>query len=163
MALVLAGAVAGLGLNAIRATGVPLLAFAPPSACTAGHDAEAPEVVEVAAREASRLCGRGDVLFADTRSAADFAEGHVADAVHLPCDASAPSAEGALRKLEPAQTIIVYGASTDEGRAVAETLRRRGLKADLRVLDGGFPAWAREGLACASGPCKDCLVSKESP
>ena len=52
--------------------------------------------------------------------------------------------------------MIVYGDSSDDGRAVAETLRRRGLHGDLRVLRGGFAAWEREGLACASGPCQDC-------
>src|SRR5262249_33782392 len=124
---------------------------------------EAAPVTEISPVEASHLCGRSGVVFADTRSAAEFAEGHVADAVHLPCDASAQGAEAGLRKLDPAQTIIVYGASSDDGRAVAETLRRRGLVADLRVLAGGFHAWAQAGLACASGPCKDCLVSKERP
>lgn len=159
--LVLGGALAGLGLNAARPAGVALIDFNPPTACSAAHGEE--PVVEVAAREASRLCGQPGVLFADTRSAAQFAEGHVADAVHLPCDASAVGAEGALRKLDPAQTIIVYGESSDAGRAVAETLRRRGLKAELRVLAGGFRAWEAEGLACASGPCRDCLVTKEHP
>jgi hypothetical protein len=45
---------------------------------------------------------------------------------------------------------------------VAESLRRRGLHGDLRVLRGGFAAWEREGLACASGPCKDCTVAGSS-
>lgn len=64
-------------------------------------------------------------------------------------------------RLEPAQTIIVYGASTDEGRTVAEVLRLRGLKAKLRVLRGGFSAWEREGLAGTSGPCGHCRPSVE--
>jgi rhodanese-related sulfurtransferase len=115
-------------------------------------------------REASFLCGRPGVIFADTRPAARFEEGHVADAVHLPCDATALGAEPAIARLSHAQTVIVYGDSSDDGHSVAQTLRRRGLKADLRVLRGGFAAWEGAGLACASGPCKDCTIagSKEA-
>jgi len=162
LSLLLGGAIAGLGLNAARPSGVSLLGFEPPTTCSAANGQAGP-IIEVSTREASLLCGHPSVLFADTRPAAEFAEGHVADAVHLPCDATARGAEGALRKLDSAQTIIIYGASSDDGRAVAETLQRRGLKAELRVLGGGFRAWAQEGLACASGPCRDCLVTKEQP
>jgi rhodanese-related sulfurtransferase len=68
-----------------------------------------------------------------------------------------------LGRLEAARTVIVYGDSSDDGRAVAETLRRLGLRGELRVLRGGFAAWEREGLACASGPCKDCPIAGSAP
>jgi rhodanese-related sulfurtransferase len=162
VALVLGSGAAGLGVNAVRPGGVALLGFEPPTACTAEvGQVEAP-IVELAPREASFLCGRAGVVFADTRPAARFEEGHVADAVHLPCDASEHGAEVAIAQLSPAETVIVYGDSSDDGRAVAETLRRRGLHGDLRVLRGGFAAWEREGLACASGPCKDCPLAGSS-
>jgi len=155
---VLGGAIVGLGLNAARPSGVSLLGFEPPTTCSAAQGQE-PPLVEMDARQASSLCGRPGVLFADTRPAPRFAEGHVADAIHLPCDTSARGAEGPLRRLDQAETIIVYGESSDDGRAVAETLRRRGIKADLRVLQGGFAAWDQEGLACASGPCRECTIA----
>src|SRR6185312_9304531 len=110
-------------------------------------------------RDAAFLCSRPGVIFADTRPAPRFEEGHVADAVHLPCDATVPGAEAAIARLSHAQTVIVYGDSSDDGRAVAEALRGRGLSADLRVLRGGFAAWESAGLACASGPCKDCTLA----
>lgn len=157
--LVLGGGALGLAGNAARPTGVALRGFEAPMTCSAAVDTQATPIVEMAPHEASHLCGRPGVLFADTRSAARFAAGHVADAVHLPCDASATGAEPALRKLDRAATIIVYGDSSDDGHAVAETLRRRGLNRDLRVLRGGFGAWESEGLACASGPCRDCTAS----
>jgi rhodanese-related sulfurtransferase len=99
------------------------------------------------------------VIFADTRAAARFEEGHVANAVHLPCDATEAGAQVAIGRLSHAGTVIVYGDSSDDGRAVAETLRRRGLHGDLRVLRGGFAAWEREGLACASGPGQERSVA----
>jgi rhodanese-related sulfurtransferase len=162
-ALVLGSGLLGLGANAARPHGVELLAFAPPTACTGSPEAPAP-AAEMDPREASFLCGRPGVIFADTRPAARFEAGHVASAVHLPCDATALGAEPAIARLSHAQTVIVYGDSSDDGHSVAETLRRRGLKADLRVLRGGFAAWESAGLACASGPCKDCTIagSKET-
>ena len=109
--------------------------------------------------KASLLCSRAGVVFADTRAEGRFEEGHVAFAVHLPCDATESGAQAAIAHLGQAQTVIVYGDSSDDGRAVAEALRRRGLHAELRVLRGGFAAWEREGLACASGPCVDCTIA----
>jgi rhodanese-related sulfurtransferase len=159
--LVLGSGAAGLCANALRPAGVALRSFEPPTTCTAeagGQAAPAP-IVELAPREASFLCGRPGVIFADTRAAARFEEGHVADAVHLPCDATELGAEAAITHLARATTVIVYGDSSDDGRAVAETLRRRGLRSDLRVLRGGFAAWEQEGLACASGPCRDCPLA----
>lgn len=157
-ALLLGGGALGLAGNAVRATGVAIATFEPPVTCSAAADAIAP-IVEMEPHEATHLCGRAGVIFADTRAAARFAEGHVADAVHLPCDASASGAERALKKLDRAHTIVVYGDSSDDGRAVAETLKRRGLAADLRVIKGGFAAWEQEGLACASGPCRECTLA----
>jgi rhodanese-related sulfurtransferase len=148
--LLLGGAAAGFGFNAARPAGVAVRGFEAPTACTAGATAEA-RVIEMDPREASTLCGRAGVVFADTRPAPRFEEGHVADAVHLPCDAAASGVEIALATVGKAQTIIVYGESSDDGRNVAETLRRRGYPGDVRVLRGGFAAWEREGLACASG------------
>jgi rhodanese-related sulfurtransferase len=154
LALLAGGGGIGLASNAVRPGGVALVGFVAPVACSAEAVGEppAPPVVELAPREASFLCGETGVVFADTRPAARFEEGHVADAVHLPCDASEDGAKLAIARLASARTVIVYGDSSDDGRAVAETLRRRGLRADLRVLHGGFAAWEREGLACASGP-----------
>ena len=157
-ALVIGSGAAGLGANALRPSGVPLLSFEPPTACSAPPASEAP-VLELTPREASALCDRAGVVFADTRPAARFEEGHVANAVHLPCDATEGGAQAVIARLGRAQTVIVYGDSSDDGRAVAETLRRRGLHADLRVLRGGYAAWESEGLACASGPCEECTVA----
>ena len=144
-------------------------------ACDLAHRRSAPPaseapVLELTPREASALCDRAGVVFADTRPAARFEEGHVANAVHLPCDASEGGAQAAIARLahpgerpkafpDHPETVIVYGDSSDDGRTVAEALRRRGFHADLRVLRGGFAAWESEGLACASGPCADCTIA----
>ena len=156
--LLVAGALAGLVGNAARKAPLSLGGFEPAVVCSAGPEAGG-AVVELHAHDASAMCGREGVFFADARSAERFAAGHVASAIHLPCDTSASGADGVLRTLGPARTIIVYGDSTEEARTVAETLQARAPKADVRILRGGFPAWETEGLACASGPCRDCTVA----
>jgi rhodanese-related sulfurtransferase len=155
-ALVAVGGGLGILGNALRPGGVALRSFEAPTACTVEVDAPArPPVVELPPREAATLCGREGVVFADTRPDARFEEGHVAGAVHLPCDASESGAQAVIGSLASASLVIVYGDSSDDGRAVAETLQRRGLHADLRVLHGGFGAWEKDGLACASGPSQN--------
>ncbi len=112
--------------------------------------------------EAVRLCGDHGVLIADARSSVEFAHGHITDAVHLPCIASGAVAGAALARLAGRHTLVVYGDSTDDARPVARELGRRVGRPDLRivVIDGGFAAWSRAGLACSSGRCPDCQASE---
>jgi rhodanese-related sulfurtransferase len=153
--LVLAGAALGVAANAARPGGVKMRAFAAPTQCATGAEAQpGPEVLAPA--QATTLCGQPDVVIADTRPAAAFAEGHVAGALHLPCDAGGPTAVDALEHFNHAHTIVVYGASTDDARPVADTLQRRHPGVRVVVLGGGFTAWAQAGLACASGACDEC-------
>jgi rhodanese-related sulfurtransferase len=156
--LLACGAVVGLVTNAARRAPLALTGFEAQVACSAAAEGRAPPL-ELAAAEASSMCGRDGIFFADSRSAERFAEGHIAGAIHLPCDAQPSGADGVIERLAPARTIVVYGDSTEEARTVAETLQSRGLRADIRVLRGGFAAWDAEGLACASGPCRDCTLA----
>jgi rhodanese-related sulfurtransferase len=152
--LAAAGAALGLAVNAARPGGLRIFAFAPPTMC----DGEAAAPGELAPDEAAALCGRADVVIADTRPAARYAEGHVANAIHLPCDAGGAVASEAMAHLSAARTVIVYGEDTDDARPVAASLERRlhAGGARVAVLRGGFSAWSRAGQACASGACDDC-------
>lgn len=158
-AALLAGGVAfGLGFNSVRHSGVSLLAFEPPTACATANTQRG-LISQMAPHEAMHLCGRAGIIFADTRGPDRFAAGHVAEAMHLPCNISASGAEVALKKLGNAQMVILYGESTEEAQELAETLRRRGLETEIIVLRGGFSAWEQEGLACTSGPCRECSIA----
>jgi rhodanese-related sulfurtransferase len=152
-ALVAAAAVLGLAVNRVRPGGVSLASFQPPTQCSA-HEART--VDDVVPAEAASWCGQPDVVIADTRSAAAYAEGHVAGAIHLPCDANGQAAVEALAHFDRARRIIVYGQSSEDPRPVADSLGRRHPNARVQVLAGGFPAWSGAGLACASGPCDEC-------
>jgi rhodanese-related sulfurtransferase len=158
--LVVAGAALGFAANAARPHGLRIAAFAPPVECNGAEGAAAPSPTVMSPNEASSLCGQPSVVIADTRPANAFAEGHVAGAVHLPCDAGGKTADDALARFSHAQTIVVYGASTDDARPVADSLQRRHPDVKVAVLDGGFAAWSQAGLACASGPCDECKQTK---
>lgn len=159
--LVVAGAALGLAGNAMRPHGLRVAAFAPPTECSGGEGG-APTPTVMSPTEASSLCGQPNVVIADTRAATSFAEGHVAGAVHLPCDAGGASAVEALAHFQHAHTIVVYGNSTDDARPVADALARKHPDVKVALLDGGFTAWSSAGLACASGPCDKCENSTKA-
>ena len=158
--LALAGAALGLGAGALRAGGLQLSPAARAAACEAPDSAKA-ALVHVA--DAARLCAERNVLIADARPAGDYAAGHVAGAVHLPCSASGQVAGAALQLVAGAGTILVYGGTTEEAAQVAQGLLARlpaGAGTQVLALEGGFAAWEKAGLACASGPCDNCAVSR---
>jgi rhodanese-related sulfurtransferase len=157
VAILAAGAGLGLAVNAVRPDGLGLAGFSAPQSCSVGALAVRPvEVLPAAA--AAGLCGDPDVLVADARSAARFAQGHIAGAIHLPCAASGNAAQSGLERLEGKHTVVVYGEDTSDARPVAESLRQRLTVPNVRVvvLEGGFASWDGAGLACSSGPCPEC-------
>jgi rhodanese-related sulfurtransferase len=163
LCLLLAGSALGLAVNAARPDGVRFSKFAPPTTCGAGEAAGAPAAgaspVEVLApAAAASACGDPQTLLADVRPADEFAQGHVTGAIHLPCASSVSAAVAAVDRLAGRHTLVVYGDGTEDARQVADELRRRGGRPDLRVvvIEGGFAAWSRAGLACSSGPCPEC-------
>ncbi len=151
--LAVVGAAFGLLLNAIRADGVALLRpFEPeiPGASECRVAASGPPVIDVAAAEA--LLAANEAVFGDVRNAAEYAEGHVVDAVHLPCSADAPDWLGNVAKYS---TVILYGEKDADADQVAHALSAGGYR-DVRVLRGGFAAWRDGGGLAASGPCDVC-------
>ena len=164
LCLLLAGSALGLAVNAARPDGVRFTKFAPPNTCGAGEAVAGASPVEVLPpTRAASLCGDGQTLLADVRPADEFAEGHVTGAIHLPCASSGSAASAAVDRLAGRHTLVVYGDGTEDAKLVADELRRRAGRPDLRVLviEGGFAAWSRAGLACSSGPCPECGVPHE--
>src|SRR5258708_4960382 len=158
--LLLAGSALGLAVNAARPDGVRFTKLAPPNTCGGGEAAAAAGAAHVEVLPpavAASLCGDAQTLLADVRPADEFAEGHVTGALHLPCASSGSAASAAVDRLAGRRTLVVYGDGTQDAKLVAEALRRRADRAgrsDLRVLviEGGFAACSRAGLACSSGP-----------
>ncbi|HEV3032326.1 MAG TPA: rhodanese-like domain-containing protein [Polyangia bacterium] len=166
LCLLLAGSALGLAVNAARPDGVRFTKFAPPNTCGGGEAGAAPGAAPVEVLPpavAASLCGDAQTLLADVRPPDEFAEGHVTGAIHLPCASSGSAASAAVDRLAGRHTLVVYGDGTEDAKLVAEELRRRAGRPDLRVLviEGGFAAWSRAGLACSSGPCPECGVPHE--
>jgi len=163
-----AGALLGLAVNGLRADGVRFSSFAAPTACAVATAAEhapgLPPIEALAPTAAAGLCGDPNTLIADVRPAGDFAQGHVSGAIHLPCTASGQAADAAVDLVAGRQTLIVYGAATDDARRVADELRQRVRRRDLHIIvvEGGFTAWNQAGLACSSGPCLHCQAPATS-
>jgi rhodanese-related sulfurtransferase len=156
--LVFAGAAIGLAVNGVRPGGValgkPVHSRAEGGLCSA---AEAAGDHAVTLDEANSMRAQAGVAFGDTRAPDEFARGHVANAVHLPCFASAAASASSIAQLGAPKTLILYGADDAEPDAhlAALELTRRGF-ADVRILRGGFQAWQQAGLPAESGPCEQC-------
>ncbi len=149
------GSSLGLVLDISRADSLVKKGFSTPATC----EGEEAKPALVSAKDAATWCARTDVVIADARPESAYTEGHVAGAIHLPCDAGGGVADDAIHRFQGARTIIVYGNQTDDAIPVAQGLLRMHL-ADVRVLEGGFAGWNAAGLACASGPCAECKDSK---
>ncbi len=148
-ALLLVGSAAfGLLVNAVRPGGVSY-EWQPTAEC----DLDKLPVPEVSPREASGLCRSAKVLVVDVRPQSLYEQGHLPDAMHLPCNRSALE-EAAQEQLSSADAVLIYGQDTESAVVVARALLKQNYP--VRVLQGGYPKWEGEGLACASGPCEAC-------
>lgn len=161
-ALLTAGAVSGLALNAASPRPASLAAAVHSAAergggtCAVPGAPAAPRSRRIGVEEARGHCDACTAGFVDARSATEYAAGHVTDAVHLP-PAGHPEEAVAIAGLRAYPMVIVYDgdyscALADE---VAARLRREGLP-DVRVLQGAWPAWVEAGAPGSSGVCPAC-------
>ena len=106
--------------------------------------------------EAKGLCQACLAAFVDARGASDFAQGHIANAVHLP-PAGHPDEARAIAELRTHPLVVVYDGDYSCALAddVAGRLRRAGL-GDVRVLEGAWTAWVAAGGPAAAGACGSC-------
>lgn len=107
--------------------------------------------------EAHALLGQPSVAFVDCRPRQDFEAGHVAGSVHVEAEDSAlgPTLQELVRA---AGTVVTYcdaQAECERSMRVATLLAQAGAS-DVRVLEGGMPAWLSQGFPAQSGSCEDC-------
>jgi rhodanese-related sulfurtransferase len=155
LALGVLGGSLGLVLTTAR-TGL-LRSRAPQTSC----ETPAVEPRLLSAADAARICATDRALIADTRSDAEYAAGHIAGALHLACDTRGDVAGAALANLADRSLVLVYGVDTASAITVARSIAQRlplGVGPTVYALEGGFGAWEKAGLACASGPCEGCAA-----
>jgi rhodanese-related sulfurtransferase len=158
--LAVLGVFVGVAANAFTPRPAPLgkavvaAAAQPGAACAEPHGA----IARIAVEEAKPLCIACTAAFVDTRSAAEFAAGHVTGAVHL---APGEPPDPVLGKLREKGTVIVYDRDRECSAAdqVAAGLQSRGFQ-DVRVLTGAWPEWLARGGPGESGACSLCTLEK---
>jgi len=95
-------------------------------------------VPNLAAEEAVTLINRSNALVLDVRDGAEFADGHIADATHIPLAELA----GRLPELKKYKnkTILIH-CQRGMRSAKACTILRKAEFTDVHNLDGGINAW----------------------
>jgi rhodanese-related sulfurtransferase len=151
----------GLSAALVAVRGVPQFGVqgasaGAPRACVA-PDSGGFDVRYISPDEAHALLGQPSVAFVDCRPRHEFEAGPVAGSVHIEAEVSAlgPSL---LELVRAAGTVVTYCDAQSEcerSLRVATLLAQAGAP-DVRVLEGGMPAWLSEGFPAQSGACEDC-------
>lgn len=156
--VVLLGAISiALGLAAIAAHGLPILA--PPPSDTAlacvddaafepspGADAE-PGLPRISIQDVAAGLDHPGMTVVDARTGDAFARGHIPGALHVP----AWGAEDMLRReslpIPPDDLVVVYcdGREAELSDYVGVLLRAQIGCPEVRVIDGGWDAWLAAG------------------
>jgi rhodanese-related sulfurtransferase len=142
--VIIAGSAAlALVVNAVSPRGIPLLT--PPKPVL-------PATEVVAFDEAKLLWEAGAALFLDARSPADYAAGHIPNALSLPAEAFDQNYPRVAPLLAPDTAIIVYcsGQQCDLSHEVMQKLRPFGYK-NVRLLSDGWGVWGKAKLPAKTG------------
>jgi rhodanese-related sulfurtransferase len=102
---------------------------------------------EVGTTEAVQLINRRDALVVDVRDGGDFAQGHIANAKHIPLSELADRATRELEKFKNRPIVIADGTGSRAGSAV-KLLEKAGF-AEVVALRGGFSAWQQASMPVA--------------
>ena len=110
---------------------------------------------EISVTDAAALQAKGGVLILDVREPGEWAEAHLADALHVPRGMLEAKADNDYPNREPrladrSQPIIVHCASGARSAMAADVLQQMGFS-DVRSLAGGIAAWSAAGLPTLKG------------
>lgn len=108
-------------------------------------------VPNVSPGEAITLINRSNALVLDVRDDAEFATGHIPDAVHIPV-ADLEARIGELKKYT-SKPVLVYCQSGARGGKACDILRKAEFS-QLHHLQGGLNAWVDAKLPIVTGKAK---------
>ena len=143
LAIVFFGIGAGLAGNQISPRGLPLI--------TPHRQAQKVEAF-IALDQAKQLWYRGGALFLDAREPADYAAGHIGNALNLPAQSFAQHFGEIAPMLTRESPLVLYcdGPECDLSQRLAENLRQLGYT-NTRLLFNGWTAWRQAGLPTTPG------------
>lgn len=133
------------------ATSPPAAAASPPADVPAIPETREP--IETGLAIVRRLYAANAAVFVDARTAGEYAEGHIAGALHLSFDDVFRDPALAKSLGDRGLPIVTYcgGGDCDLSRNLAFSLIDAGHKRVLVFLDG-LPAWEQAGLPVRKGP-----------
>lgn len=143
LVIVLTGAALGLAANAISPRGIPFIT--PPKAKLQAQDI-------VPLNEAQELWSSATAIFLDARTPADYAAGHIANALSLSVEEFDENYPRVATMLTTDANIVVYcdGQECDLSHHLADKLHELGYK-HVRILVNGWTSWRTAGLPSHSG------------
>ena len=145
LALLITGAGAALGLmvNTVSPRRIPFIT--PPKTAPQSTDF-------VPFDEARQLWQSGAVFFLDARAPADYQAGHIAGAYNLPAEDFDARYPETATMLTPETVIVAYcdGLECDLSHHLTTRLRELGYT-NVRILQNGWTAWRKAGLATTTG------------
>lgn len=103
---------------------------------------------EVGVGDATLMINRQNAVVLDVRSPAEFAAGHIADAINVPADKIAERA-GELEKLKGRPVIVTCQSGMRSGSGCS-ALRKLGFE-QVFNLTGGVGAWQQAGMPVRKG------------
>ena len=101
---------------------------------------------ELTAPEAKTLLERGEAIALDVREAYEWAQGHIAGALHVPLGELGQR----LHEVPRDRRIVAVCRSGNRSAAVVQALGQAGY--DILNLGGGLIAWHRHGLPLEPAP-----------
>jgi rhodanese-related sulfurtransferase len=146
LGIVLLGVGAGLAGNQLSPRGLPLRTPPKPA-----HDTGA----FIALDEAKRLWHRGDAFFLDAREPADYAAGHIGNALNLPAQTFAQHFGAVAPMLTRETSLVLYcdGPECELSHRLRESLHQLGYT-NTHLLFNGWTAWSQAGLPTTLGSKK---------
>ncbi len=143
VAVVAASSVLAAVANTVREDGIPWrMPFPPEYQCPSLVAPGTPISVE----QALEVFGRDDIAWIDARKPEAFSTGHVPGAMNVPYSFIEPVPDGAITRLRPYETVVVYGntAGEERSRRLAGELTLAGVEG-ATYLEGGLLEWIRAG------------------
>jgi phage shock protein E len=130
-AIALPALIAGYGCSVVPPDGGP-------AQYTSVTAAEAKEVIDAHA-------GDPDFVILDVRTPAEFAAGHIANAVNINVNGTSPSFAEAIAGLDKSRSYFVYCSSQHRSPTAISAMQQQDF-ASLYELTGGLAQWLAAGL-----------------